>query len=170
MITSVNIPHHLQAIKEVRRETFAALMDVYENNFLRIKKLIPGLDLPEGDYVSSVIGCLDLRLSVLEKSKYTSLLQLTYWFERESKKVPEPNLVLRVYHDVGLIEVLSGELHHGRLILNNLPETAIDDRWQLNRFLYKWLGFCLHIGHCFDGQDQSQQLNRRINRILAAKI
>lgn len=163
------IPPHLQACHDVRKETFAALMDLYEHNFIRLKKLIPALDKIEGDAVSHVVGCLQLQLRVLEQSKFTTLISLSYQFERDQKTVLEPNLQIRVYHDVGLAEVLSGELHHGRLRLNNLPDTAIMERWHLNRFLYKWLGFCLHIGHCFEVSACSKNLNQQINQILSVK-
>jgi uncharacterized protein len=170
MIFDQKIPPHLQACKDVRKETFAALMDLYENNFLRLKKLIPHLKSFEGDAVSSVVGCLDLHLSVIEQSKFTTLLSLSYYFDRESGPVREPDLQIRIYHDVGLAEVLSGQLHHGRLSLTNIPDTAIMERWHLNRFLYKWLGFSLHIGHGFECSTEVKSIKNQINRILSEKI
>ena len=164
------IPVHMQACHDVHRETFAALMDLYENNYLRLKKLIPELMELDGQLVSHVTGCLDLHLSIIEQSKFTTLLALSYRFDRDVGQAREPDLQIRVYHDVAMAEVLSGSLHHGSLILNNLPETAIQERWHLNRFLYKWLGFCLHIGHHLVSSDSSKNLNHRINQILSAKI
>ncbi|MBT8128259.1 MAG: DUF1249 domain-containing protein, partial [Gammaproteobacteria bacterium] len=55
-------------------------------------------------------------------------------------------------HDARLIEVLSGHLQHGRQKLDHLPADAKVEKWKLNRFLYKWLGFCLHQGHQFRRQ------------------
>ena len=170
MLLNNKIPPHLQACADVRKETFAALMDLYENNFLRLKKLIPHLKRAEGESVSFVVGCLDLELSVIEQSKFTTLLTLTYSFERKHGQVREPNLLIRVYHDVGLAEALSGELHHGRLSLHNVPDTAIMERWHLNRFLYKWLGFSLHIGHGFDELKNANCIKKQINTILSEKI
>lgn len=170
MLLNTKIPPHLQACADVRKETFAALMDLYENNFIRLKKLIPHLKQAEGEAVSLVVGCLDLQLSIIEQSKFTTLLTLSYCFERKHGKVREPNLLIRVYHDVGLAEVLSGELHHGRLSLHNVPDTAIMERWHLNRFFYKWLGFSLHIGHAFGASIESKNIKSQINRILSEKI
>ncbi|MCK5334882.1 MAG: DUF1249 domain-containing protein [Gammaproteobacteria bacterium] len=170
MIFEHKIPPHLQACKDIRKETFAALMDLYENNFLRLKKLIPHLKSFEGESVSMVVGCLDLHLSILEQSKFTTLLSLSYYFDREKGIAREPDLQIRIYHDVGLAEVLSGQLHHGRLSLTNIPDTAIMERWHLNRFLYKWLGFSLHLGHSFDGSAETKSINTQINRILSEKI
>ena len=170
MLINHQIPSHLQALRDVRKETFAALMDLYENNYLRLKKLIPDLLQAEGQSKSAVVGCLDLYLTVIEQSKFTTLLSLSYSFVRKNGVVREPDLQIRVYHDVGLAEVLSGELHHGQLKLKNLPETAIMERWHLNRFLYKWLGFCLHIGHRFEVAECTENINLRINQILSKKI
>ncbi|MDH5423836.1 MAG: DUF1249 domain-containing protein [Gammaproteobacteria bacterium] len=164
------IPPHLQACHDVRRESFAALMDLYENNYLRLKKLIPWLADRKTPLVSTVVGCLDLHLQVLEQSKFTTLINLTYCYRRQQGEIREPDLKIRIYHDVGLAEAISGSLHHGRLSLKNIPETAIMERWHLNRFLYKWLGFSLHIGHRFGVCEESADLNRQINRILSSKI
>ena len=164
------IPVHMQACHDVHRETFAALMDLYENNYLRLKKLIPEIMELDGQLISRVAGCLDLHLTIIEQSKFTTLLSLSYRFDRDVGQAREPDLQIRVYHDVAMAEVLSGCLHHGCLNLNNLPEAAIQERWHLNRFLYKWLGFCLHIGHHLAGSDSSKSLNHRINQILSAKI
>lgn len=160
----------MQACHDVYRESFAALMDLYENNYIRLKKLIPDILQAEGSYVSSVAGCMDLYMTINQQSKFTSVLSLSYSFRRDLGEVREPDLLIRVYHDVAMAEVLSGQLHHGQLILKNLPETAIQERWHLNRFLYKWLGFCLHIGHHFDCSDTSININQKINQILSAKI
>ncbi|MDH5518099.1 MAG: DUF1249 domain-containing protein [Gammaproteobacteria bacterium] len=170
MLNSDRIPPQLQACHDVRKETFAALMDLYENNYLRLKKLIPGLAGLKESSVSTVFGCLDLHLEILEQSKFTTLLSLSYYFEREKILFREPDLKIRVYHDVALAEVLSGELHHGKLSLKNIPETAIMERWHLNRFFHKWLGFCLHIGHCFESSASAENVNHPMHRLLSMKI
>lgn len=170
MLSNHQIPPHMQAFHDVRKETFAALMDLYENNYLRLKKLIPELAALKETSVSSVFGCLDLHLQILEQSKFTTLLSLSYYFERDQKRHREPDLMIRVYHDMALAEVLSGVLHHGKLSLKNIPESAIMERWHLNRFLFKWLGFCLHIGHRFQVSDCSENANHHINQLLSSKI
>lgn len=170
MLTAQFIARQFQACGDIHKETFASLMDLYENNYLRLKKLVPGLATIQGEWMSSVAGCLDLHVRVIEQSKYTSLISLSYVFDRNNQQVLEPDLKIRVYHDVTMAEVLSGELHHGQLKLENLPETAISERWHLNRFLYKWLGFCLHIGHQISAKSSSDKLIHQINQILSTKI
>lgn len=140
------------AFEEVRPGGFASLMDLYENNYLRLKKLLPSLASFEGKRVSYVEGCLDLHITLIERSRYTSTIHLTYYFQGQvaNTSLAEPDLTIRVYHDAGLVEVLAGHLKHGRVRLNHLPVHSLRVKWKLNRFLYRWLGFCLHLGHRVD--------------------
>jgi hypothetical protein len=39
-------------------------------------------------------------------------------------------------------------LHHAEY--NRLHHHySLGEKWRMNRFLYKWLGYCLRQGHCF---------------------
>lgn len=151
--------------EDVEPHGFVSLMDLYGNNFIRIRKLIPALQAnipPHHQHnsthsailsyaVSRVDGCLDLHCHLLEQTKYTTTFVLTYYFAEPDRQPPiyiaEPQLHCRVYHDACLVEVLTGHLFHGRLKYDHLPASAIKIKWQLNRLLYKWLGYCLYSGH-----------------------
>jgi hypothetical protein len=135
--------------EEVVPRGYVSLMDLYEGNFIRFKKLVPGLQDIDTKAVSHVPGCLDVHIQVIERSKFTTTVRMTYLFADGEKVVAEPDLKLRVYHDAGLVEVVAGHLHHGRQRLDHLPATALKLKWHLNRFLYKWLGYCLYLGHEF---------------------
>lgn len=138
--------------EEVVPRGYVSLMDLYENNFIRFKKLVPDLQNIKQKAVSHVPGCLDVHISVIENSKYTTTVGMTYHFEEGEKTVVEPDLKLRIYHDAVLVEVISGHLQHGRQRLDHLPATALKMKWRLNRFLYKWLGYCLYLGHEFSSE------------------
>lgn len=140
------------AFEAVRPGGYASLMDLYENNYLRLRKLLPELATFEGEAVSQRPGCLDLHVALLERSRYTSTIRLTYYFASESAggRVAEPDLCLRVYHDAGMVEVLAGHLKHGRERLNHVPGESLRVKWKLNRFLFRWLGYCLYLGHNFE--------------------
>ncbi len=135
--------------EDVEPRGFVSLMDLYENNYLRFKKLVPDVQALQQHAYSSIKGCMGLHLSVIERSRYTTTLRMTYHFTEGSKLHAEPDLKIRVYHDAGLVEVMAGHLKHGRHKLDHLPADAKLYKWRLNRFLYKWLGFCLHQGHKF---------------------
>ena len=135
--------------EDVEPRGFVSLMDLYENNFLRLKRLVPDLNSLGEHAYSRINGCMGLHISVLDRSRYTTTLRMTYHFTEGSLLYAEPDLQLRVYHDACLVEVLSGHLKHGRQKLEHVPADAKIQKWKLNRFLYKWLGFCLHQGHRF---------------------
>ena len=146
--------HNGYGCEDVDREGFVSLMDLYEINFMRFSKLVNPLGHQNlGEAGSSAVfcidGCLDLHMEVLEHSRYTSTVCLTYRFIDAGKFSSEPNLVCRIYHDAGLVEVISGHLKHGREQHDYLPAESAKMKWQVNRFLYKWLGFCLYLGHHF---------------------
>lgn len=135
---------------------FVSLMDMYEDNFIKLRKLIPDMQHINDSCVSTSAGHLNLYLQILERSKFTTTLRLSYSFSDKGETRLEPNLKIRIYHDAGLAEVMSGKLHHGKLVLDHLPSDALKQKWQLNRFLSKWLKYCLRQNHGFS-------VNKKVN-------
>ncbi len=129
--------------------TFAGLMDLYERNYIGLRRLIPRLPVDAGSHTSTVSCGLDLHVRLLERHRYTSDLRLTYFFARSDGAQAEPDLLVRIYHDARQAEVMSAHLRHW-------PEfeaercTELRSRWRANRFLWKWLNYCLHQGHRFE--------------------
>ncbi|MDQ2695503.1 MAG: DUF1249 domain-containing protein [Pseudomonadota bacterium] len=132
--------------------TFAGLMDLYERNYINMRRLLPAVPEAGTSLVSHVPVGLSLHLTVVERFRYTTELSLTYHFVRDGRRLAEPDLRARVYHDARQAEVMSAQLRQW-------PRVSFDDhsplsfdlhaRWQVNRFLYKWLNYCLYQGHCF---------------------
>lgn len=134
-------------------KTFGGLMDIYEQNYLRLRRLIPDFEKIGAKAVSTAPGCMDLHYECLQRSKYTTVFSLTYKFE-----TLEPNLEIRVYHDARVAEVLASNVQlegaswDGRLRTPSLFRTDLQNlqsKWRLNRFLHKWLHYCLKQGHKF---------------------
>ena len=149
MIGSLIVARDGYGCAEVEPRGYVSLMDLHENNYLRFKRLVADLDAITDRAVSVVPGCMDLHLQIIERSKFTTTVRMTYHFFDNQRLIAEPDIKLRVYHDARLVEVLAGHLKHGRQRLDQLPATALKLKWRLNRFLYKWLGYCLHLGHEF---------------------
>ena len=136
--------------------SFAALMDLYERNYIHIRRLLPVMPPVRVDRVSRVAGGLDLHLRVIERCRYTSELILTYQFGRHHGVIlTEPNLRIRVYHDARQAEVMAADLRHhsafatDRLAFHRTDSPQLYTRWRINRFLDKWLNYCLRQGHRF---------------------
>jgi uncharacterized protein YqiB (DUF1249 family) len=135
--------------EDVDLRGFVSLMDMYENNYMRLRRLIPDLARLPGRSISHLPGCLSLHVTVLERTRFTTTIYLTYYFEEATKSVAEPALTIRLYHDAHQAEVLTGHLQHGRQHYDHIPGKAKKIKWKLNRFLYKWLGYSLYLGHSF---------------------
>ena len=141
--------------EDVELRGFVSLMDLYENNYLRLRRLVPDLKKIPASSISRLPGCLSLHMTVLERTKFTSTIYLTYYFEETTKSVAEPALTIRLYHDAHQVEVLTGHLQHGRQQYRHIAEKTKKTKWKLNRFLYKWLGYCLYLGHHFTASKHS---------------
>lgn len=128
--------------------TFAGLMDLYERNYIGLRRLFPHLP-PVGMWVvSEVPSGLSLHAQVRQQFRYTSELSLTYFFAAGERRRAQPNLCLRIYHDARQAEVMSAQLRHWPAFQGD-DRTELHARWRVNRFLYKWLNYCLHQGHGF---------------------
>lgn len=134
------------------RRDFAGLMELYECNYIQLRKLVPDMDGVPEVAVSRVYGALDLHMRVLERCKYTTTLHLSYHFDDEHGIFLAPDIRVRIYHDAQVGEVMScGHLRSVRETgyNKNSNDVPLNRRWHINRFLYKWLGYCLMQGHSF---------------------
>jgi uncharacterized protein YqiB (DUF1249 family) len=131
--------------RDANARSFAGLMELYEQNYMRLRSIAPDLKVAD-EMISTVPGHQDLFLSITRRCRYTTMLRMTYQFEEEGKLLFEPDLHLKVYHDARVIEVQQFiSRSHGPMYIAEL----IDQKWRMNRFLFKWLGYCLHQDHYF---------------------
>jgi uncharacterized protein YqiB (DUF1249 family) len=122
-------------------------------NYLRLMKLFP--DMANGG--ERRIGLRHdgehvLRLIAREQTAYTTLLELSQgardggrdsWFKL-------PILMLRLYHDARVAEVLSWEGVRQIRPRYDYPNRQMyhqDEKAQWNRFLGEWLSHCLKYGY-----------------------
>ncbi len=135
-----------------RPRSFVSLMTLYESNFIRLGWLAPDLKRLRGSLTSRVAGEPSLELSVLEQSRYTTTLGMTYLFNDGATPVREPGLEVRVYHDARLAEACGTGAVPGtprlRRLAAELPHGQ-DRRWSCNMLLNKWLEYCAGNGHRF---------------------
>lgn len=152
MILERPLPAHLNP----RHASFAALMELYESNYLRLRRLCPNLDALTGNQVSRVSGASDLHLTVLERTPYTTKLLLTYEFGSGERSRRQPDLIVRMFHDARQAEVIERYCRRRGEDLSLDARTGVPGlacRWRHNRFLFKWLGFCLAQGHRFSERE-----------------
>lgn len=136
------------------KPTVGWVMDLSEQNYRYLMRLIPEMQQLQGAYLSRLDGAMDLYLEVLEQSPYTSLLHLTYYFAHETGQLPDPDATIRVYHDSQQAEVLN--LKQSSLPLKRgFIRPALVQKWKVGLFLSKWLSYSVHQGHCFGPEHSS---------------
>lgn len=140
---------------------FESLMDLYERNYMLVRLLVPELrSMQNGCFVSRAKDTPALELRDISHSKYTSTFKLTYHFTKsvDGRKPYEPDLFIRLYHDARSCEVMSGLLPEGRFAERRTRD--LEEGQRLNRFLHKWLSYCLRQGHTFSDRPVSEEALR----------
>ncbi len=156
------------ALEITSDRSFAALMELYEINYIFMRRLIPDMDRSDDTVVSRITGTPDLHLAIVERCAYTTSLRLTHCFPNGAVPEITPDLQVRVYHDARVAEVLpSSNLDGFRYWSHSGPPRAgtLAWRWEVNRFLNRWLRYCLGEGHAF----QPDALARPAARPLARR-
>jgi uncharacterized protein YqiB (DUF1249 family) len=144
--------HDYQLVPEtiVKPGSFVGLMSLYESNYLRLQRLIPELNRLDGYYRSRVAGDCDLHVEILERSRYTITLSLSYFFYENGTRVADPDMKIRVYLDGQLAETMGfcGEHRHMELRrLCRMHRAELNMRWRRNIVLNKWLEYLMDQGH-----------------------
>ena len=127
-----------------------------EVNYLHLQRLLPGFRT--GDELH--IGCSErggsvqqIRLCVLERSRYTAVVRLIQDWALWGRGGIE--LDVRVYLDVAMAEVVGSPPLVSRLRPRypypNSRMLARDEKWQLNCLLGEWLACCFETGHLISG-------------------
>jgi uncharacterized protein YqiB (DUF1249 family) len=148
-----------------RPGSFTGLMTIYESNYIKLRQLTADFDWTGPSMLSSSSHDRDvhaqllrreadtttLHAQLLRREAYTPTLRLTYWFEEQPGKwVPDPDLILRIYHDARLVEAVAGGDRHYHQKLRELANHSgaeLDRRWRINMMLNKWLDYLGDVGH-----------------------
>ena len=141
---------HLVPETVAKPRSFVGLMALYESNYLRLMQLVPELDRLDGCFRSRVAGDCDLYVEILERSRYTVTLSLTYHFETDDGLLMDPDMTVRAYLDGRLAEVLSigrRQRHPALRQLVREHREELDRRWRCNMVLNKWLDYLGDQGH-----------------------
>ena len=144
------LDHQLVPETIVKPNSFVGLMALYESNYLRLQRLIPEIERLDGYFKSQVAGDCDLHVEIIERSRYTVTLSLSYFFFEEGLRIRDPDLKVRAYLDGQLAEAmyLGREYRHTELRrLSREHRKILDQRWRRNILLNKWLDYLVEQGH-----------------------
>jgi len=139
--------------------SFTGLMTIYESNYIKLSQLTTDFHWSGWSMVSSSPRDNDLHAQLLRREPYTTTLKLTYWFlEPDGVLVPDPDLIVRIYHDARLAEAVAGRDRHTHHKLRELAAdraTELDRRWRINMMLNKWLDYLFDVGHTLNGKSET---------------
>lgn len=127
-------------------------MALYEDSYACLLRLVPEPDFPFDVGISRSAIDRDLHLRVLDRSRYTVTINLSYRFDGATEIQSEPDVDIRVYRDVMLAEALRVGPHTHCAVLRDLDRELgpmIKGRWGRNLLLNKWLIYLLAQGHGF---------------------
>jgi hypothetical protein len=126
--------------------TSFCLEQICESNFQKLLRLIPGLPSIKEAAIGLAAAQTTLYLEVIEETPYTKTVELSHCFNDNANELMAPAVIIRVYLDARLAEVLSD---HARARVAKVfpdPRQSTDImhyKWRLNYFLQKWLDHCL---------------------------
>ena len=133
-----------------RPRSFVGLMALYESNYLRLLRLVPEIARLDGCFRSRVAGDCDLHVEILERSRYTVTLSMTYHFETDDGLLVDPDMTVRLYLDGRLAEAMAIGRRQRHATLRRLVHEhrrELDQRWRRNTVLNKWLEYLSDQGH-----------------------
>lgn len=140
MSISLNKRHHSYQVDVSR---FLALCS---RNYFNILRWLPVSCLQgESWQVEGDFGCLEVKL--LENTQYTQLIEISRVIET-SQLIDTPKVVVRVYHDAKLAEVLtSRQIYRLRAVYDypNIRMYHRDEKYQVNAFLEELLMIDNHV-------------------------
>lgn len=135
-----------------------------EANYMRLHKLLKNFELGseqkvfiETDASHNSYVCL----TITESFPYTSTIQVSQ-HSPTSQWLKAPEMLVRLYHDANMAEVVSYQKQHrirGHYHYPNPEMRMPDEKIQLNQFLTEWLTHCLSHGRSAYEFDYSQALD-----------
>jgi len=126
-------------------------MAICEANYARLVKLMPDTDTCDLREFQVVWGehQAHIRIEVEERFTYTTTLQISQQDMLVESWLESPALVVRLYHDAGMAEVICMKRRRQLSGVYPYPNREMrqpDEKVQLNSYLGEWLSHCLQYG------------------------
>ena len=121
-----------------------ALIDMYERNYAGVWRLFGHALRQPGWHVSHSPVNGELHIEVEPRSAFTTVLRMTYLFPDEGHEEAEPDLIVNLYTDARVAEVVHWSQRYGA---GTDAPGGFADCWRRNRVLGKWLEFLTDSHH-----------------------
>ncbi len=139
------------------------LNEIYESNFYKLFQLMPNLTQIQYSAAALLHGNPTLYLKLLNRSPYTLTIELTHCFNHKNEELFEPAMKIQVYLDAKSVEVLNKPKpnnHSTTMAIKPSAEDILNNKWNSNYFLEKWLNHCIASGYKFHPEKFKKQTAR----------
>jgi uncharacterized protein YqiB (DUF1249 family) len=127
---------------------------VHESNYAKLLYVIPALKYLQRDSLLAVkSGTQSINLSVLERTRYTTAINLCVQYVNGNPWLPQQQLTVRLYHDARVAEVTGFQDHYRFDPAYEYPNPRMyhrNEKQQLNSFLGEWLDYCIRNQYIFN--------------------
>ncbi|MGM0595054.1 MAG: DUF1249 domain-containing protein [Pseudomonadota bacterium] len=127
-------------------------MWVFEENYRLLDQLLPQMEAGGDRYRLSAEdeGQPALEVLILERCRYTTIVELTKPFFIDGIWLPDLRMQLRIYHDAQVVEVAAYQGCHripARYQVETQGRFLPDEKRQINLLLHELLLYCLRAGY-----------------------
>ena len=172
-----------QKPKSVPKELPRPKLSIYEKNYIRLLKILPGLEeeLAKNTELagrSKSPPYMDLHVDLVHRNSKGYYLSLAHYYTQNGDLVPDPDMVVRVDTKRGIVEALSFQnaMFYGEVyddIYNPKMVNKKEKKGQ-NDFLTDWLKNLIRQGHKVEWDKDEQEpapppKNERKNSIKKAE-
>jgi uncharacterized protein YqiB (DUF1249 family) len=143
------------------RPRLATLMNLCEVNYMLLMRLLAAKELVGEQRHFFISDFLSYKTEILEVTRYTSLISISQnlpCIEHAIAKMLRPKMIIRLYHDARMAEVISNQDIYQVKPRYDYPNTDMhlpDEKQQINQFLKEWLQLCLQLGQVNFSQPMS---------------
>lgn len=129
-----------------------SLEQVCSANYQKLLHLVPDLQTIAETAVGVAPHSSQLYLKIIDRSPYTLTVELSHCFDKIGSQQLLPAIIIRLYLDAQMAEVLSDHAHESVAQAFDhfgFSKAIMDYKWRLNYFLQKWLEHCLKQEYLF---------------------
>lgn len=137
----------------------STLMNLCEINYMLMLRILADKEKEGEQRCFFISDFLSYTVSINEVTRYTSLLTISQDInssfctkssgELVLTNLLQPRMVIRLYHDARVAEVVSSQDIHHVKPRNDYPNVHMhlpDEKQQINSFLKEWLQLCHELG------------------------
>ncbi|RDV27975.1 DUF1249 domain-containing protein [Alteromonas aestuariivivens] len=118
---------------------------ICELNYHRFLRILPDCDTEDLTYQFTVGPQLSYRMTITDAARYTTTVRVEQ-ISRHAPAYMKPVMVVRLYHDARMAEVISSQNTGAFAASYEYPNNKMrqrNEKQMVNVFLAEWLQFCL---------------------------